>query len=116
MLAALISLGNAYFGQEKYIAAIEQYNKAVQVEPDEALIYYNLGAAHSNNDNHEQAVVAYLKAVEIDPTIGEAHYELAFEFYQLGNYNMAWKHIKIAKGLGVEVTQEQFDAIEYKLR
>ena len=116
MLAALVNLGNAYFGQEKFIAAIEQYNKAVQIEPDEAMIYYNLGAAHSNNDNYELAVAAYLKAVEIDPAIGDAHYGLAFGFYQLGNYNMAWKHIKIAKELGVEVTQEQLDAIEYKLR
>jgi len=116
MLAALVNLGNAYFGQEQYIAAIEQYNKAVQVEPDEAMIYYNLGAAHSNNDNYEQAVAAYLKSVEIDPSIGDAHYGLAFGFYQLENYNLAWKHIKIAKELGVEVTQEQLDAIEYKLR
>jgi tetratricopeptide (TPR) repeat protein len=116
MLAALVNLGNAYFGQEKYIAAIEQYNKAVQVEPDEAMIYYNLGAAYSNNDDYEQAVAAYIKAVEIDPSIGDAHYGLAFGFYQLENYSMAWKHIKIAKELGVEVTQEQLDAIEYKLR
>ncbi|GAJ23236.1 unnamed protein product, partial [marine sediment metagenome] len=83
MIAALINLGNAYFGQKKYGASIEQYKKAVLIKPDEAMIHYNLGAAFSNNENYEQAVAKYLRAVEIDPEIGDAHYGLAFGFYQL---------------------------------
>jgi hypothetical protein len=61
-------------------------------------------------------VAAYLKAVEIDPEIGDAHYGLAFGFYQLKNYKLAWKHIKIAQQLGVEVTKDQLKAIESRLR
>jgi len=115
MLAALVNLGNAYFGQEKYSVAIEHYKKAVQLSPEEAMAYYNLGAAYSSNEDYGQAVVAYLKAVELDPTISDAHYGLAFGFYQLKKYNQALKHIKIAKELGMEVTQDQLDAIESRL-
>jgi tetratricopeptide (TPR) repeat protein len=79
------------------------------------MVYYNLGAAYSNNEDYEQAVAAYLKAVEIDPAIGDAHYGLAFGFYQLKKYNLAWKHIKMAQDLGVEVTKDQLNAIKSRL-
>jgi len=54
--------------------------------------------------------------IEIDPEIGDAHYGLAFGFYQLKKYDLAWKHIKMAQELGVEVTQEQLSAIKSRLR
>ncbi len=116
MFAALVNLGNAYFGQDKYNEAIEQYKKAVLIEPREAMIYYNIGAAYSNNNDHEHAVAAYLKVVEIDPNIGDAYYQLAFGFYQLKKYDLAWKHLTKARELGIEVTQEQIDAIKSKVR
>jgi tetratricopeptide (TPR) repeat protein len=115
MLSALVNLGNAYFGQNKYSIAIEQYKKAVLLEPKEPMVYYNLGAAYSNNENYELAVDAYLKTVAINPAIGDAHYGLAFGYYQLKKYKQAWKHIKIAQDLGVEVTDEQLNAIKSRL-
>ncbi len=80
------------------------------------MVHYNLGAAYSNNENYEQAVAEYLRAVEIDPEIGDAHYGLAFGFYQLKKYNLAWKHIQIAEKLGVEISKDQLNAIKRKLR
>ena len=79
------------------------------------MVYYNLGAAYSNNENYAQAVDAYLKAVDIDSGIGNAHYGLAFGFYQLKKYDLAWEHIQIARYLGVEVTKDQLDAIKSRL-
>lgn len=116
MLAARVNLGNAYFTQDRYGAAIEQYNKAVLIEPENAMIHYNLGAAYSKSKNYQQAIDAYLRAVEIDPGIGDAHYGLAFGFYQAKKYDLAWTHIKIARRLGVEVTEDQIKAIKSKLR
>jgi tetratricopeptide (TPR) repeat protein len=95
--------------------AIDYYKQAALLEPREPMVYYNLGAAYSNNEDYEQAVDAYLKAVEIDPAIGDAHYGLAFGFYQLKKYNLAWKHIKMAQDLGVEVTKDQLNAIKSRL-
>ena len=116
MLAALVNLGSAYFGQKKYDAAIEQYKKAVLINPDEAMIHYNLGAAFSNNENYEQGVAEYLRAVELEPENGDAHYGLAIGYYQLKKYDLAWKHIRIAGKLGVEVSKDQLNAIKRKLR
>jgi tetratricopeptide (TPR) repeat protein len=115
MFAALVNLGNAYFEQDNYIQAIEQYKKAVVVQPGEAMLYYNLGAAYSNNKNYEQAITEYLKAIQIDPKIGDAHYGLAIGYYQLKKYESAWKHIRIAQDMGVEVRGDQLDAIKKHL-
>ncbi len=113
--AAMVNLGNVYFQQEKYAAAIELYKKAVKKQGNEATIYYNLGAAYSNLKDYKQAADAYQKTIEIDPKIGDAHYGLAVCFYNLKKYDQAWKHIKIAQELGVEVSQKQIEAIERSL-
>ena len=80
------------------------------------MVHYNLGAAYSKSKKYDQAIAAYLKAVEIDPEIGDAHYGLAFGFYQAKKYNLAWTHIQMAQKLGVEVTDDQIKAIKSRLR
>jgi len=47
--------------------------------------------------------------------MGDAHYGLAFCFYYLKKYDLAWKHVQIAQELGVKVSKEQVDAIKRKL-
>ncbi len=116
MTAALANLGNAYFARQKYDAAIEQYKKVVQLKGDDAAIYYNLGAAYSNSGLYEEAVAEYLKAVEIKPGMGDAHRGLGFGFYNLKKYDLAWKHIKTAEELGVDVADDLRSAVEEKLR
>ena len=79
-------------------------------------IRYNLGGAYSAKKDYERAVAEYLRAVEIDPEMGDAHNALAFAFYNLKNYELAWKHIKIAEGLGVAIEQDLLDAIAVRLK
>ncbi len=115
MLNALVNLGNAYFGQEKYDSAIGLFERAITVEPAEAMIYFNLGAAYSNKGDYAQAVGAFLNAVELDDGIADVHYQLAVGYYYLKEFDLAWKHIKIAQDLGAKVTDEQIDAIKTRM-
>ena len=112
MLNALVNLGNTYFGREKYDSAIELFERAIALEPTEPMIYFNLGAAYSNKGDYAQAVAAYLSALEINNEIADVHYQLAVGYYYLKEFDLAHKHIKIAKDLGAEVTQEQLEAIK----
>jgi tetratricopeptide (TPR) repeat protein len=116
MLNALVNLGNAYFGQKKYDSAIELFERAIAVEPTKAMIYFNLGAAYSNKGDYAQAVAAFLNAVQIDDAIPEVHYQLAVGYYHLQDFDLAWKHIKIAQKLGAEVTDEQLEAIKSRMK
>ncbi len=116
MVAALVGLGNVYFNKQDYGAAIRQYKRAVLIEPGGSTIHYNLGAAYSNEGQYEQAVVEYEKAIEIEPKMGDAHNGLAFAFYRLDKYELAWHHIKAAKALGVEVSEDLIAAVEDELK
>lgn len=116
MLAALVNLGNAYFNQKDYRSAIQYYDQAAKIKPDDAWIHYNLGAAYSNNEDFERAVKAYAQAVTINPKIGDAHHGLAYGYYRLQKYDLAWKHLTIAKNLGVQIPADQIEAIKSRLK
>jgi len=115
MMAALVNLGNAYFAKADYDVAIEQYKKAVRIKSDDATIHYNLGAAYSNKADYEAAVVEHLRAVELEPEMADAHNGLAFAYYKLEEHELAWKHIKIAEQLGVDIAEELMTAIKRNL-
>jgi tetratricopeptide (TPR) repeat protein len=83
---------------------------------DDAWIYYNLGSAYSNNNDFTQAVFAYQQALEIDAQIAEVHHGLAYGFYMLEQYDLAWKHINLAKKLGADVSDEQLQAIGARVK
>ena len=71
MVAALANLGNAYFGQQKYDAAIGQYKKAIRIRPDDGTIHYNLAAAYFNKTNYELAWKHIKIAEELGAEIAE---------------------------------------------
>jgi len=116
MLPALVNLGNAYFGQGEYDSAIQYYRRALEMRNDDAWIYYNLGSAYSNKSDFAQAVVAYQQALEIDPEIGDAHHGLAYGLYMLEQFDLAWKHINLAKKLGAKVSDDQLQVIESRVK
>lgn len=115
LLPALVSLGNACFNQKDYDSAIQYYSQAARMKPGDAWILYNLGSAYSNKEDFGHAVKTYLQAITINPDIGDAHHGLAYGFYQLQKYDLAWKHINIARKLGVQITDDQVEAIRSRL-
>ena len=73
-------LATQYFNQgvEKYEVgnyqgAIADWNKAIEINPQDALAYYNRGLAKYDSGDHQGAIVDYNKAIEINP-----QYSLAY--------------------------------------
>jgi len=116
MIAALINLGAAYAYKQNYVAAVTEFKKALQLKPHDPAIHYNLGVTYSNKTDYEQSAAEYLKAIEIEPEMAEAHRNLGFVFYKLNEYNLAWKHIKIAHRLGVNIDEGLISAVKHKLK
>ena len=52
----------------------------------------------------------------MDPKIGDAHHGLAYAFYRLGKYDLAWNHVNTAKKLGVKVPDDLFKAIQSRVK
>ncbi len=47
--------------------AISDYNKALELIPDDPQTYFNLGTAYQANNQAEQAIQVYSKAAQLDP-------------------------------------------------
>jgi tetratricopeptide (TPR) repeat protein len=116
MLAALVDLGTAYFERGNYDLAIQYYKRAIAAKSGDARILFNLGSAYLKKEDYEQAVQAYLQVVRIDPKIGDAHHGLAYGYYRLGRYDLAWNHANAAKKLGIKVPDDLLKAIQSRLR
>jgi len=64
---SLIELGKFYFINGKYDKAIEEFKKAIALNPGKSETYYNLGLVYEAKNNLEEARKMYEKAIEIDP-------------------------------------------------
>ena len=54
--------------------AIEEYSKAIEINPEDASAYYNRGNKKSDLKDYRGAIKDYSKAIEIDPENASAYY------------------------------------------
>ena len=86
-----INLGGALILQRKWSKAIQILKKAVDVSPENVLLWTNLAAAHlgrletSGPKHQARAIAAYEKALGIDPSTPNVHYHLGLIYKQQGN-------------------------------
>lgn len=59
-----------------YPAAIEDYTKAIALDPTNPVFYSNRAAAYSSSNNHELAIVDAEKAIQVDPKFVKAYHRL----------------------------------------
>ncbi|MEI0701468.1 tetratricopeptide repeat protein [Brachyspira intermedia] len=57
---------------EHYVEAIKDYNKAIELDPNNSYIYYNRGVSKENLTQYKDALKDYKKALELDPNNGYA--------------------------------------------
>ena len=88
---------NQYTNQ--YDSAIEYYNKALAINPNDAECYYWLAIAYSGKEDLSQALNNFNKAIELDPKYIEA-YTMRSELHRkIGNKNLAEEDLKKAASL-----------------
>jgi tetratricopeptide (TPR) repeat protein len=69
--------------------AMEDYNKAIELDPNYADAYYNRGLAHYDLKEYERAIEDYNKAIELDPNYVNAYYNRGLAYYYLMQYERA---------------------------
>lgn len=86
-----INLGGAFILQRKWSKAVNILKKAVNVSPDNVLLWTNLAAAYlgrletSGPKHQAKAIAAYERALRIDPSTPNVHYHLGLIYKQQGN-------------------------------
>lgn len=83
------NLGNDLLQQGETDEALEQFNHAIQLEPNLAENHSNLGNAFSQKNEIDLAIAEYKKALALDPAMAEVHFNLANAFRQTGGLEIA---------------------------
>jgi tetratricopeptide (TPR) repeat protein len=71
--------------------AIEDYNKAIQLNPNLAEAYYNRGVAYDDKGQYNEAIKDFDEAIRINPNLVEAYCNRGVAYYAKGQYNEAIK-------------------------
>ncbi|WP_166653790.1 tetratricopeptide repeat-containing sulfotransferase family protein [Tahibacter aquaticus] len=69
--------------------AIDAYRRALQVAPDDALLWNNLGSAQRANGDGEAAAEAFRRAVELAPQLAAAWFNLGKMYKTQGRLELA---------------------------
>ncbi len=72
-----------------YRGAIQDYNKAIQLNPDYANAYYNRGIAKARLGDYRGAIQDYNKAIQLNPDDAEAYNNRGGAKFLLGDKNGA---------------------------
>ncbi len=65
--AGLIEMGKFYFMNNKHDQAIGEFRKALELNPGNAEVYYNIGLVYETRNETENAREMFRKALAIDP-------------------------------------------------
>ncbi|NCR63297.1 MAG: serine protease [Microcystis aeruginosa LG11-05] len=65
--------GILYYNQQKYKLALDDYNKAIELNPNYALAYYNRGNIYYDQQKYDLALSDYNQAIKINSDFAEAY-------------------------------------------
>ena len=80
--------------------AIEEYQKALKLNPNFLEVYMNLGAIYVDKKDYDQAIQQFKKVVELNYYNGKAHYNLGLVYLYQREKEKAEKELKILKNMG----------------
>ncbi len=81
--------GNDFYHQSKYQEAINFYNEAIKLNPNDADAYNGRGATYVNLKNYKQAIVDYNKAIKLNPKYARLYYNRGIVYSDLKQYDKA---------------------------
>jgi Tfp pilus assembly protein PilF len=76
---------NIYLAQKKLDQLKEKLNTAIEVAPDNEVLYTVLATIYQKNNELDKAEASYLKAIELKPDYEIANYNLGVMFFNAGN-------------------------------
>ena len=109
------ALGFAYADQGQMEEAIEEYNLAIEIQPNYTLAYNNLGIAYKALGRTEDSLMAYNKAISLQPASvkphykAKPHYNLGIAYKDLEQYDEAEKEFRAALDLKKDFPEAHFN-------
>jgi tetratricopeptide (TPR) repeat protein len=80
--------------------AMTDYNRAIEINPNDACAHTGRGNAHVSAGNWTAALADLSKAIELSPTNAASFQNRAVIYFKTGNYAQAWNDVDQCKNLG----------------
>lgn len=97
-----VSNGTKYFDQEKWTEAIEEYTKALELDPNNIHALTNRGSAYTHLGKYNEAIADLTKASEIDPGNIFPYYNRSIAYLYMNQYDNAIADCNKIIDLGIE--------------
>ena len=83
--------GLEYLSKENYVSAISNYDRAIELDPEDAGAYYFRGQAHAGNGDYDRAIADYDIAIKLNSGEGPSHFYFSRGLAQAakGSYDKA---------------------------
>lgn len=81
--------GESFLNDERYNEALEEFQNAIDIEPDYARAYFGLGHVYRRTQQYANAIIAFQQAINFNRNYKEAHYGLALAYFQSGDNSRA---------------------------
>ncbi len=103
-VAKYLFQAHQFFQKKKYDDAILYFKKAVDADPSDATLYYNIGVVYQMKGKAHFSLAKgwYEKALAKDKKLAFAHYNLGVMAFNQGNVDEARKYLEAAKTLKPE--------------
>ncbi len=113
----IIKLGNQFLFEKKWESALKEFEKAIQVDPQNGFAHASKGVALSRLQKHKYALLAYEKAMYLGYDHSFFRYNRGFSFAQLNLLEEAEKEFKAALKLDSRMVMADYDlGVIYKLQ
>ncbi len=110
----LIDQGTENCERGRYDQAIQEFNQALKLKPNDAVILDCLGVAHYAKGLNDQAIQYFTQAIKADPKYTLSFMRRANVYDTMGEYDKALADLQQAKNLGHKVDSDFIKLIERK--
>ena len=81
--------GESFLNDEHYNEALEEFQNAIDIEPDYARAYFGRGHVYRRTQRYANAITEFQQAINFNRNYKEAHYGLALAYFQSGDNSRA---------------------------
>ncbi len=78
--------GDVFVHQTKYNEALDEYKKAIEINPSNSSYYYSMGYNLNNLGKYDEALEYLNKAIELDPSVANYYICKSHSLFSLGNF------------------------------
>jgi tetratricopeptide (TPR) repeat protein len=90
---ALILLGKLRGGAQDTAGALDAFDQAAKLAPNDARVAFDLGVVQQTAGHYRESREAYLHALSLDPGLADARYNLALLTHSIGASDEAHHHL-----------------------